>query len=58
MKNETDAIEASEEGQTVLNEGYRQMAADRDQEVLAEEWTEALIGDARNIDEETSEKRS
>jgi hypothetical protein len=34
------------------------MAADRDQEALAEEWTEALIGDARNIDEEASEKHS
>jgi hypothetical protein len=28
-----------------LEEGYRQMAADREREREAEEWTEALIGD-------------
>jgi hypothetical protein len=29
-----------------LLEGYRQMAADQEQEAEAEEWTEGLIGDA------------
>jgi hypothetical protein len=29
-----------------LLEGYRQMAADEEQEAEAEEWTEGLIGDA------------
>jgi len=29
----------------VLAEGYRKMAADRNQEAEAEEWAEALIGD-------------
>ena len=29
-----------------LLEGYRQMAADRERESEAEEWTEGLIGDA------------
>jgi hypothetical protein len=27
-------------------EGYRMMAADQEQEVEAEEWSEGLIGDA------------
>ena len=31
--------------QNDLAEGYRLMAADRDREAEAEEWTEALIGD-------------
>jgi hypothetical protein len=29
-----------------LLDGYRQMAADQEQEAEAEEWTEGLIGDA------------
>jgi hypothetical protein len=32
--------------QTSLLDGYRQMAADQEQEAEAEEWTEGLIGDA------------
>jgi hypothetical protein len=40
------AREARRKTQSDLAEGYRQMAADRDQEVEAEEWTEGLIGDA------------
>jgi hypothetical protein len=32
--------------QTSLFEGYRQMAADQEQEAEAEEWAEGLIGDA------------
>ena len=39
--------------QTALTDGYREMAADRDHEVEAEEWTEGLIGDAFEVDEET-----
>jgi len=31
--------------EAVLAEGYRQMAADLDQEAEAEEWAEALICD-------------
>jgi hypothetical protein len=29
-----------------LLDGYRQMAADEEQEAEAEEWTEGLIGDS------------
>jgi len=32
--------------EAALLEGYRQMAADQEQEAEAEEWTEGLIGDA------------
>ena len=35
----------SEAKQDELAEGYRLMAADREREAEAEEWTEALIGD-------------
>lgn len=39
--------EALSRGKTdPLLEGYRQMAADQEQEAEAEEWTEGLIGDA------------
>jgi hypothetical protein len=36
---------ASQTKQALLEEGYRMMAADREREAEAEEWTEALIGD-------------
>jgi hypothetical protein len=39
------AEELSRTKQDDLAEGYRQMAADREREAEAEEWTEALIGD-------------
>ncbi len=39
------AQEWSQKKQKDLAEGYRQMAADRERETEAEEWTEALIGD-------------
>lgn len=39
------AQELSRSKQTDLAEGYRLMAADRERELEAEEWTEALIGD-------------
>jgi hypothetical protein len=32
--------------EAALLDGYRQMAADQEQEAEAEEWTEGLIGDA------------
>lgn len=38
--------ELNGEREAKLLEGYRQMAADEDQEAEAEEWTEGLIGDA------------
>lgn len=39
------AKESGRIGQEKLAEGYRAMAADRERETEAEEWTEALIGD-------------
>jgi hypothetical protein len=39
------AKEASQSRQTALAEGYRMMAADREREAEADEWTEALVGD-------------
>jgi hypothetical protein len=39
------AQERSREKQNDLAEGYRLMAADREREAEAEEWTEALVGD-------------
>jgi hypothetical protein len=39
-------IEDGSEGEAALLEGYRQMAADQEQEKEAEEWAEATIGDA------------
>jgi hypothetical protein len=40
------AEEMSKKRQATLAEGYKQMAADREREAEAEEWTEGLIGDA------------
>jgi hypothetical protein len=39
------AHETGEQAQVDLAESYRQMAADREHETEAEEWTEALVGD-------------
>lgn len=39
------ANERGEWSQADLAEGYREMAADREQEMEAEEWTEGLISD-------------
>jgi hypothetical protein len=39
------ANERGEWSQADLAEGYRETAADREQEMEAEEWIEALIGD-------------
>jgi hypothetical protein len=33
-----------------LAEGYRAMAADQEQEMEAEKWTEGLIGDILEVD--------
>lgn len=40
------AREAAQSRYAAIEEGYRMMAADREREVEAEEWTEGLIGDA------------
>jgi hypothetical protein len=40
------AQELSQAEKKNLLDGYRQMAADQEQEVEADEWTEGLIGDA------------
>jgi cold shock CspA family protein len=40
------AKELQRNGAESLLDGYRQMAADQEQEAEAEEWTEGLIGDA------------
>jgi hypothetical protein len=40
------AQELSQAEKKNLLDGYRQMAADQEQEAEAEEWTEGLIGDA------------
>ena len=42
----TAAREVSRARRASLLEGYRMMAADREREAEAEEWTEGLIGDA------------
>jgi hypothetical protein len=46
MDHDTAAQKTSQTRQADLAEGYRQMAADRKHEALAEEWVEAWIGDA------------
>ncbi len=47
---ESEVLDAAEElgrdRQEMLAEGYKEMAADRERETEAEEWTEGLIGDA------------
>jgi hypothetical protein len=43
---EIKAKKLSVNREAALLEGYRQMAADQEQESKAEEWTEGLIGDA------------
>jgi hypothetical protein len=45
MERNAAAHETSQTSQSDLTEGYRQMAADREQEAEAEEWAEALIAD-------------
>ena len=45
MERNAAAHETSQTNQADLAVGYRQMAADREQEMEAEEWVEALVGD-------------
>jgi len=40
------AREAAQSKHAAIEDGYRMMAADREREAEAEEWTEGLIGDA------------
>jgi hypothetical protein len=49
MNHHPAAHEASQARLTNLEEGYRQMAADRKREMEAEEWTEALVRDTMEI---------
>ena len=37
---------------TELEEAYRQLAADKEQEAAALEWIEAVIGDVSDYDDE------
>jgi hypothetical protein len=45
MEHDSAAHESSQAKEADLAEGYRQMAADVEHEMEAEEWAEALIGD-------------
>jgi hypothetical protein len=45
MDRDTVAHESSKSKEVDLAEDYRQMAADREREAEAEEWTEAFIAD-------------
>jgi hypothetical protein len=55
MDHDADAHDNSRTSQAAWAEGYRQMAADREQEAEAEEWTEALVGDAFGVDQEPAQ---
>ena len=46
MDREDGAQAARRMSQAALTEGYRQMADDTEHEMEAEEWAEAMIGDA------------
>jgi hypothetical protein len=56
MDHDAAAQETFQATQTALANGYRELAADREHEVEAEEWTEARIGDAFDDDEDTAEQ--
>ena len=43
MDRDTAAHDTSQERQMALAEGYRQMAADREREMEAEEWTKQTL---------------
>ena len=49
MDRDAATHEASVQIQLDMAEGYRRMAADREREMEAEEWTEALVGDILEI---------
>jgi len=46
MDREAVATEDRSDDEAAFLEGYRQMAADKERETEAEEWAEAMIGDA------------
>jgi hypothetical protein len=50
MNPKNAANETSPISQGALAEGYRQMAADIEHEVEADEWAEALVGDILEAD--------
>jgi hypothetical protein len=43
MEKDAPAAEADKTSEAALAEGYRQMAADREREAEAEEWTEHIL---------------
>jgi hypothetical protein len=49
MNPKNAAHETSPARQDVLAEGYRQMAADIEREMEADEWAEALVGDVLEV---------
>jgi hypothetical protein len=53
MDQDPAAPEADQTGWADIAEGYRQMSADIEHELEAEEWTEALVGDVSDVDKET-----
>jgi len=53
MDQESASHKTGQTSQATLAEGYRQMAADIKQEIEAEEWSEAMVGDVLDVDEET-----
>jgi hypothetical protein len=55
MDHDSAADETSQPNQPDLAEGYRQMAADAENEKEAEEWAEALIGDAFGVAQEPAQ---
>jgi hypothetical protein len=55
MDHDANAHESNQAREAALAEGYRQMAADREQEAEAEEWTEELVGDAFGVDQEPAQ---
>jgi hypothetical protein len=50
-----DAHDNNRTSQAALAESYRQMAADIEHEKDAEEWAEALVGDAFGVDQELAQ---
>jgi hypothetical protein len=45
IRHEAAALETTEAKQAALEEGYRQMAADLEHEMEAEEWTQQILFD-------------
>jgi hypothetical protein len=55
MDHDADEYETNRASANDLAEGYRQMAADIEHEMEAEEWTEAMVGDAFGVDQEPAQ---